>query len=51
MRLWGEEGQLKLSLSSVLCIGAAPVGIETLKNLVLAGIQKIGIVDNEPLSS
>ena len=38
MRLWGAEGQQKLQNASVFLIGADPIGIEVLKNLVLAGI-------------
>ena len=33
-----------------MLIGADPIGIEVLKNLVLAGVSKIAIVDNQMVS-
>jgi adenylyltransferase/sulfurtransferase len=43
----GNEGQLKLKNSSVLCIGAGGLGSSVLLYLAAAGIGKIGIVDND----
>ena len=43
----GEEGQLKLKNSSVLCVGAGGLGSSVLIYLTAAGIGKIGIVDND----
>ena len=43
----GEEGQLKLKNSSVLCVGAGGLGSPALIYLAAAGIGKIGIVDND----
>ena len=43
----GNEGQLKLKKSSVLCIGAGGLGSSVLIYLAAAGIGKIGIVDND----
>ena len=43
----GEEGQLKLKNSSVLCVGAEGLGSSVLIYLTAAGIGKIGIVDND----
>ena len=43
----GNEGQLKLKNSSVLCIGAGGLGSAVLIYLAAAGIGKIGIVDND----
>ena len=43
----GNEGQLKLKNSSVLCIGAGGLGSSVLIYLAAAGIGKIGIVDND----
>ena len=43
----GNEGQLKLKNSSVLCIGAGGLGSSVLIYLAAAGIGKIGIADND----
>ncbi|MBO8234567.1 molybdopterin-synthase adenylyltransferase MoeB [Prochlorococcus marinus XMU1419] len=43
----GNEGQLKLKNSSVLCIGAGGLGSAVLIYLAATGIGKIGIVDND----
>ncbi len=43
----GEEGQLKLKNSSVLCVGAGGLGSSVLMYLAAVGIGKIGIVDND----
>ena len=43
----GNEGQLKLKNSSVLCIGAGGLGSAALIYLAAAGIGKIGIIDND----
>ena len=43
----GNEGQIKLKNSSVLCIGAGGLGSSVLIYLAAAGIGKIGIVDND----
>ena len=33
-----------------MLIGAEPSGIETLKNLILAGVSQVNIVDDKKLS-
>ena len=43
----GNEGQLKLKNSSVICIGAGGLGSSVLIYLAAAGIGKIGIADND----
>jgi len=43
----GNEGQLKLKNSSVLCVGAGGLGSSVLIYLAAAGIGKIGIADND----
>ncbi|KAH0556927.1 hypothetical protein GP486_005287 [Trichoglossum hirsutum] len=47
LRMWGSTGQVALESARVLLIQAGPnaVGIETLKNLVLPGIERYTIVD------
>lgn len=46
IRLWGVQGQKRLSKSSICLLGCAGAGIEALKNLVLPGCGQIVIVDN-----
>jgi molybdopterin/thiamine biosynthesis adenylyltransferase/rhodanese-related sulfurtransferase len=43
----GEEGQLKLLKSKVLCIGAGGLGSPAAYYLAAAGIGTLGIVDND----
>ncbi len=43
----GNDGQLILKNSSVLCVGAGGLGSSVLIYLAAAGIGKIGIVDND----
>jgi amyloid beta precursor protein binding protein 1 len=50
IRLWGGHGQKILSSSHILLLGANPSGTETLKNLVLPGIQKFTVVDGDTVS-
>jgi amyloid beta precursor protein binding protein 1 len=51
MRLWGEMGQLLIHKCKILLINCDPCGVEALKNLVLPGVHKIGIVDDQFLSN
>ena len=46
LRLWGIEGQRKLSSSTVICFGSCATAVETLKNLVLPGIGSFVVVDD-----
>ena len=50
LRLWGAQGQKRLSESSVLLVNADGVGTETLKNLVLPGVGKITILDENTVA-
>lgn len=45
LRLWGPEGQRRLAQAHVLLLGAGATGAETLKNLVLPGVQRVTVVD------
>jgi len=50
LRLWGEHGQFALERSSVLICGVNTLTCEVAKNLVLPGIEKIILLDNEPVT-
>ena len=45
-RLWGE-GQILICHSRILCLGADGGATEVLKNLILAGVGYVTIVDDE----
>ena len=47
----GSEGQVKLLKSSVLVVGAGGLGSPALMYLAAAGVGRIGIVDNDKVSS
>ena len=46
IRLWGVQGQRRLSTSSICLLGCGGAGVEALKNLVLPGVGQIVIVDD-----
>ncbi|KAG7890707.1 hypothetical protein KL936_001991 [Ogataea polymorpha] len=50
MRLWSSAGQKRLAGSAVCVIEANAVACETVKNLVLAGVGRIVLVDSERVS-
>lgn len=45
LRLWGADGQRALMSTHILLINASATGAETLKNLVLPGVQHFTILD------
>ena len=45
LRIWGAQGQSDLERASVCLLGCSATGTETLKNLVLGGIQGFTAVD------
>jgi amyloid beta precursor protein binding protein 1 len=47
LRLWGAEGQRRLGGAHVLLLGAGATGAETLKNLVLPGVQRVTVLDGQ----
>lgn len=53
LRLWGAKGQRALGDTTVVLLRASAVGTETLKNLVLPGVGRIVVVDddNAPMTS
>lgn len=46
IRLWGDEGQSCIKHASVCVLSASAVGCEVVKNLVLAGIKSVYIIDS-----
>ncbi|KAH6926812.1 hypothetical protein HPB50_022397 [Hyalomma asiaticum] len=46
IRLWGLESQKRLRAVRVLVAGLNGLGAEVAKNLVLAGIKSITLLDN-----
>ncbi|PIC12455.1 hypothetical protein B9Z55_028460 [Caenorhabditis nigoni] len=46
VRLWGEEGQASIGSTSACVLGSDSLATETLKSLVLAGVQSFYIVDD-----
>jgi len=47
LRLWGEHGQSALEASSVLFIGVNATTCEVAKNLILPGIGRLTLLDDE----
>jgi NEDD8-activating enzyme E1 regulatory subunit len=47
IRLWGSEGQKKLSEASILLINATAAGTEALKNLILPGVGFVTVLDDK----
>ena len=47
LRLWGSAGQAALGETTAILFRATAVGTETLKNLVLPGIGRVLVVDDE----
>merc|ERR1712018_1117311 len=50
IRLWGLESQKRLRSSSILVAGMRGLGNEVAKNLVLAGVKSMTILDHETLT-
>ena len=48
IRLWGVEAQKRLRSARVLVSGVCGLGAEVIKNLVLAGVKSVTILDHEP---
>jgi len=50
IRLWGVEAQQRLRKAKVLLVGLSGLGNEVCKNILLAGIQHLTILDDTVLS-
>jgi ubiquitin-like 1-activating enzyme E1 A len=50
IRLWGMQAQERIRNANILLIGLKALGTEIAKNLVLAGVGTLTILDHEPVS-
>lgn len=50
IRLWGAQAQKRIQAAHILLISLRALGTEIAKNLTLAGLSSITIVDNEPVT-
>lgn len=50
IRLWGVKAQEKIRSANILLIGLKGLGAEIAKNLVLAGVGTLTILDHEPVA-
>ncbi|KAI0061633.1 hypothetical protein BV25DRAFT_1805342 [Artomyces pyxidatus] len=50
IRLWGLEAQQKMRNATILVVNLRGVATETIKNIVLAGVGKLVLVDGEEVS-
>ncbi|KAF7191763.1 DNA damage tolerance protein RHC31 [Pseudocercospora fuligena] len=50
IRLWGAKAQQQIQSAKVLLISLRALGTEIAKNLTLAGISQLTIVDNDPVT-
>ncbi|KAJ3403802.1 hypothetical protein CcCBS67573_g03094 [Chytriomyces confervae] len=50
IRLWGMEAQTRMRTASVLVIGVCGLSAEICKNIVLAGVGNVTVLDNQPVS-
>ena len=44
----GHEAQKKMAKASILIIGLDGLGVETAKNVILAGVKSVSLFDNTP---
>lgn len=50
IRLWGSEAQKRIQSAHVLLVSLRAIGTEIAKNLTLAGISSLTIIDDEPVT-
>jgi len=50
LRLWGEDGQLRLENTKICALGSGAVASEILKNLVLPGVAHFTVIDNKKVT-
>ncbi|KAK3117326.1 E1 ubiquitin-activating protein aos1 [Teratosphaeriaceae sp. CCFEE 6253] len=50
LRLWGVEAQNRIRSANILLVSLRALGTEIAKNLTLAGISSLTIIDDEPVT-
>lgn len=50
IRLWGAQAQARIRSAHILLVSLRALGTEIAKNLVLAGISSLTIIDDEPVT-
>ena len=50
LRLWGVDAQKRLKNSRVIIVGATPLTGEVAKNLILAGVNRVMIIEHEEVN-
>lgn len=50
IRLWGAQAQERIRSANILLVSLRALGTEIAKNLVLAGISSLTIVDDDPVT-
>lgn len=50
IRLWGAQAQERIRSAHILLVSLRALGTEIAKNLVLAGISSLTIIDDEPVT-
>ncbi|KAK3113685.1 E1 ubiquitin-activating protein aos1 [Teratosphaeriaceae sp. CCFEE 6253] len=50
LRLWGVEAQKRIRSANILLVSLRALGTEIAKNLTLAGISSLTIIDDEPVT-
>ena len=50
IRLWGAQAQERIRSANILLVSLRALGTEIAKNLTLAGISSLTIIDDEPVT-
>lgn len=50
IRLWGAQAQERIRSANILLVSLRALGTEIAKNLTLAGIKSLTIIDDEPVT-
>lgn len=50
IRLWGLDSQKRLRASRILLVGLGGLGAEVAKNIILAGVNSVTLLDNQNVS-
>jgi ubiquitin-like 1-activating enzyme E1 A len=50
IRLWGAQAQERIRSANILLVSLRALGTEIAKNLTLAGIRSLTVIDDEPVT-